>query len=583
MQVADILKQKLIEALNAVYDRNHDSLDRIAKDGGREAAQGMLGDVHSLVDIITGIVGSIPIIGGILEAPASLLGDVEGAGGKLGTGFGAGYLLGYAGYQLAEPVLRMAQHEIEHIFNSQIFDPQTAATLTAHGIISHAFGASQASGSGFDGDHFSWLAEGSLAYPSLAETLDMLNRKLITAEQAALAIERSGVPEPYRQAITDLRRQLLSPADLALALLRGVITEETATGYADQLGVTPDDLAVLVENTGEPPGLMQLLEAYRRGFIDKATLEHGIRQSRVRDEWIPTVEALRYEPMSVADAARAVVQNYLTEKEGGDIAQQNGLTPDAWPVLVEAYGRPLAHEQMMKLFYLGEASQAQVDQAFRESDLKDKYITLSRELGRKLLTPKEITDAIKYGAISLTEGAYKLMQLGYEQTDVSVLIKLGVAESKGAITHLTRQQIVSAYSDGLLSRAQAESDLAQLGYTTADDDLILKVADYSRKHAALRTAEASLKASVQDGRVTDPQAIDQLVQAGADHATAVQLVASWHHAHGKPVRQLSEAQVLKAARSDTITATDALSRLEALGFDAASAKVLLASEGVKVP
>src|SRR5260221_1165122 len=68
----------------------------------------------------------------------------------------------------------------------------------------------------------------------------------------------------------------LSPAELALAHVRGVIPEAHAIAEAAQSGIEADRYHTLYMITGEPPGPQQLMEALRRGFIDRATFEHGI-------------------------------------------------------------------------------------------------------------------------------------------------------------------------------------------------------------------------------------------------------------------------------------------------------------------
>src|SRR5258707_1600793 len=201
-----------------------------------------------------------------------------------------------------------------------------------------------------------------LAYPSIADALDLLRRGKISHTQFNLCLERNAVPPQFIGPLGDTREVPL-PADLAaLAVLRSVITKAEGEKIAALTGVSKADFAIMIEDTGEPPGLEQLEEAYRRNIIDKARLHRGILQSRIRNEWIDVIDALRFAPMSVADAVNAVVQNHLPASAAAAIAEANGLQPGAVDTLIQSAGSPLSPTELEDPYKPGEIEKATKEQ-----------------------------------------------------------------------------------------------------------------------------------------------------------------------------------------------------------------------------
>jgi hypothetical protein len=577
-QLADILKEAIIAALE---DRK-DELTAIAEAGGSKAGNNIFSDVGSLTSILGDIVGAVPILGSLIDLPLEPIKAVEDAAGKSGVAFGLGWILGNVGMTAAEPVFEPLNHAVADLIQSGIFDPGTAASLVSKGIMPLPDATSEASGGNLDAHHFNMLVDAAGNRPPFDVAAEMLRRQLITQQDFATAMARNDIPDYWFNAYQGLSRILLSPADIALAQLRGELDPGEASSYAATLGLLQPDYDLIVANTGEPPGTEMMMEALRRQFIDQATFTRAILQSRVRDEWIPTLLQLQYTPMSTADAVRAVVENYITQDEGGTIAAQNGLEPEHWPIMVESWGRPLAHEQMMTLYFRGEATLDDVHQAFRESDLKDKYIDQAVALGRRLVPERMVVQMLQHAVIDADTAFVMLHQQGYSDDDVAAIINLGQAEHVSTHKALTKADIVASYTDSLMSRSDALQRLEALGYSQADATDELDLADYKSKVAAIRIIKTGVEARLKAHDLDAADAIIQLTNAGLDHTQAVSLVDQWTLSRATPTRGLTEAQIVKLAEDQLLQPDDALNRLMALGYTRGDSTLLLADKGVNV-
>ena len=356
--------------------------------------------------------------------------------------------------------------------------PETMATLGAKKVwpISEVYDLSN--GAGYSNDIVKALIDAASAWPDITTSLDLLRRHVISEAEAVTYLEHNGVPSPVVAQLLSLQNQILSPADLADMVVRGIKTEGEASTVAAESGIRPNDFSDMVLLTGEPPGLEQMLEGYRRHFIDRAELEKGIRQSRYRNEWIPLLEALRYVPMSVADAVNAAVQNHISPDAAAQIADFNGLRPGDVNVLLETAGEPLSRTEMSELVNRGEATEAEFTQAMRESRVKDKYIPLAFELRRKIPPPREVHAALTHGAITQAEAIRKIMDYGYSAQDAEIVVKEGAAvrltQHKANIT----SAIIAAYEDFILPRAEALKMIEQMGYDKAEAEFIIQGADF---------------------------------------------------------------------------------------------------------
>lgn len=232
-------------------------------------------------------------------------------------------------------------------------DSGTAGQMAAVGAVSEGDARYAMAGNGHGGRWQDGFIELGRSYPGLPDLVDMLRRNIISPGDFDYLAKKNGVPPNVITVWKLSVSQPLSYQDVAVAYLRGDASLEAYHEAAKFAGVSVGDANVYLHSIGEPPGTMELLEAYRRGFIDKGTLDRGILQSRTRNEWIPVIEQLRYSPMSTADAVNAAVQNHISQGEAASIAQQNGLEPGHFDTLYQTAGAPLSRTELTELYNRG--------------------------------------------------------------------------------------------------------------------------------------------------------------------------------------------------------------------------------------
>ena len=460
-----------------------------------------------------------------------------------------------------------------------LLEPGQLAQLVQGGLLDFQTALAEAERGGINGYRFGLLRELAVQYPDAATLLELLRRGFTDPDGVVTTLRRLGYSDAAARELLQLRRVVLAPPDLALMRLRGIIDDQTGRTIAAQSGVDAEDFDRLVLATGEPPGLEQLLEAYRRGFIPKDRLDRGIRQSRVRDEWIDVVERLRFEPMATADAVEAVVRNIITDQQGRAIAEQNGLELSQWPALVAAHGRPPGLGQMQALLNRGLVSQAQVDQAVRESDIKDKYVDLVRGLRVRIPAERLVVTMLQHGAITDARAHELLLKDGYEADVAGSILRTGAAQRTAGHKHEAVGQVTELYEDHAIDQARAASMVEALGYPKADVPLLLRLAELKRERKEREQAAGAVRSAYLKRHLDANEAAAELAAIGLPSAQVEYLLRLWAIELRGTRKQLSEAQIVHAHRFGAIDRADTEVRLRNLGYTDADAALLVATAG----
>jgi hypothetical protein len=454
----------------------------------------------------------------------------------------------------------------------------TAVQAHRAGLIPHDWMVNELAKSGLDGSRASIMDQLGMNWPGLSELLELWRRGALSEHDVKLALERQGFPGEYVERLPLLHHVEIAPADAALMALRGIINEDEGRNIAGRSGIVAGDFDKLVLATGEPPGLMQLLEAYRRGFINDERLQRGIRQSRVRNEWIDVVEKLRYVPASTSDALRGVIQGHLSNADGKQIAEWNGQRPQDWDWLVQTEGNPPGLMQMAQLWNRGIIGQDEFDQAARESHLKNKYIPAMRNLRHKLPAERLIVTLVQHGAMGEDLALELLAKLGYQANVAKAIVEGGLHQQANRDKQLARTDILELYHDHAISVAKAKEMLGRLGYHTANADLVIALVDLKREHGLQSKAAEIVRSAYVARHIDENGASADLDKLGIPASQRDYMLALWRIERFSHKRSLTEAQVIKANVLGLLDDHDAEQRLVDMGYLLDDARILLNSE-----
>lgn len=410
----------------------------------------------------------------------------------------------------------------------------------------------------------------------LAEALLKVLAFLGLALGGGQAAAASDISELQQLSFAENPVQPVAPPELALGRLRGIDAPFDYEAEGKRSGTDADRLQFMEDITGEPPGLEQLLEAYRRGYIDRPTLERGIRQSRVRNEWIPTVEQLRFMPPGAGEVLGGWVQSHLSDDEAHRKLADAGVDPAEHQWLYDTTGRPPAPEMMLNLLNRRFLSEDEVRLAIRESDVKNKYIDAILE-SRKYIPPvRTIGVLIANGALTDEQGLALYAENGVRPEDAAAYVTSAHHAKTASHKHLAISEIGTLYEERYIPRDDAIGAMVDMGYTAADAGLVLEVADLRRWRKFLDQAVSKVHSLYVAHKMADTEAQLLLDQLGIPPDQKADLLALWDLQKQANIRTLTEAQVIKAMNYGVITAEQAKAELVGMGYQPADADVLIA-------
>jgi hypothetical protein len=376
----------------------------------------------------------------------------------------------------------------------------------------------------------------------------------------------------------------LSPSEAALGVLRGNIDEGTGKSIAGKSGVDGDDFDRMVANTGEPISIEQALFLFRRGKIEQARLVQAIRESRVRNEWVPEIEMLNDIPLSVADAVQAVVEEQITYPAGVQIASWGGVSEPDFRILVNTRGRPPGIEQVVELVRRGIVpakgtgpDATTLEQAVHESDVKTKWEPAIQALLDYIPPPRTVTALLRAGSITQAQ-ALDLFHKAGLSTELAAAYVADASHAKVATEkQLTKDQVTQLYTERLITKDQATSMLAALHYTAPESALILQLGDLQR-HQRVYNAGITRIGTLYIGRKLEAAAASAALDSlGVPAAQRDEYLTVWALERAANLKILSEATIATAWKYGAITDQDALSMVEAHGYTPFDAWVFLAA------
>jgi hypothetical protein len=403
----------------------------------------------------------------------------------------------------------------------------------------------------------------------------------------------------------------LSPPELADLVIRGVIGNESeAAARAVKFGIDPGKFHEMTLLAGEPPGLVQVLEWWRRGYlqwdngIGSASVAEAIRTSRIYSYWTETIQQAQFVPPSPIDAVNAMVRNQLSRSEALALAYFGGLgvgplsppiganmndTANAFDILVNTRGNPPAPGELLELANRGEIPWGNLDPATKvadpteisfaqgiyEGDSKDKWLPYLAKLGIYIPPPRSIPALLKSGAITVAQATTFLEHQGLSPDLAAAYVTEATHAKTTKAKQLSESHVVQLYTDKLIDEPTAVADLELLGYNAAEAAQILTTATAEQTLQDYRKAISRISGYYIAHRLSDAQASTALASLGVPADQIASYLSQWQVDRTANVRILSNSQIESAWEYGILTQDEALMELQLLGYTPYDAWVLL--------
>lgn len=374
---------------------------------------------------------------------------------------------------------------------------------------------------------------------------------------------------------------ILTPEQLALAVLKGNMDQGPAAAEALSSGVTADRFQVMLDNTGEPLSPGELLTLWRRGKVSDARLEEALRQSRVRNEWLPELQELGVQWPSWSEFLDAYLEGQVSEAEARALYAKAGGDPELFELLFHTRGQAPTPTQALELLnrgIIGERGSGPdavtYEQAFLEGPWRNKWLEVFLALREYVVPPRSVRPMVAAGAWTPQRGIEELAKSGVPEDTARAILEEALTGKLATERDLVKTDILAAYRDGLMEAGQATSSLEGLGYDADEAQLILAIEDH-RWEESFRTALVSrFRALYTSGKITEDEAQAGLAKLGLAGKAAAKYLALWDAARETPYAALTESQVRAAAKAGVVDAAYYRTWLTDHGYTSDEADIL---------
>jgi hypothetical protein len=417
----------------------------------------------------------------------------------------------------------------------------------------------------------------------------------------------------YNDAIRTLyslyRPSELSAAEAAAAVVGGQITPEKGFAYAARAGVPDADFRVMLDTAGTTLAPGQLLDLLNRRDIDVSDVERFLRESSLKDKFIPLLLKLRFNLLGASDYIRFAVRDVfepakraeltldadypviLTDKLGR-IGYSETDARDSWAAHWELPSPTQVYEMLHRGHlpkdisvedYLKSADYAPV---WRQSLVDISYTPITRTDAKRMYKLRGDFDAL----------VRNFRNNGYNEQDANDLaeftredVSLETRQERELLVGPVKTAALAMYKARRISEDQLRQVLANLRYPKETVDRFVADVEFVREADQREDIAAALKAAYVKALRTRDDTVTLLREAGWDGDALDQLLQQWDllravtelQPHQEVTRDLTKGEIVVAYAERVIAPEAAMAQLLALGYDQSETDILLTVADMK--
>lgn len=447
---------------------------------------------------------------------------------------GAAFALGTALGPAMAPPLEELRQQVWALYPNRIPNVGAIADGAVRGEINRAKALEWAQAQGYGQEVFDALRSIADNGPGIGRAYELWRRGLLDDTGFRRAVKREGIEDEWITPLLGLKRELLTPSQLANAVVQGFRELDSAAADAELQGVNRADFQTMVDTTGNPPGPQTLLEWRRRGIIDDAALDQGIREGFTKTKYIDEYhEALR-RILSPAEYAGLAIRGWITEAEMIDGGALSGISADDMRLMYLNRGRPATTRQIHigwarggRAPSLGTTEEEVFRKAVAQSNVRTEYADLLWAQRYTYPSVFVIRALAQDGTFSPELVSSLLVESGWKPEWAELVSSKWAATTGGTSekwADRARSKLFTVahdeYLDESLDEAGARATLAAIGVPDTEQDTIVGVWNRERAINRLELTPAQVKKAYTKGRYTKALAVAELVERGMVEADA---------------------------------------------------------------
>ena len=381
-------------------------------------------------------------------------------------------------------------------------------------------------------------------------------------------LSRAGYKGESLNALKELRHRLPTPSDLVRFGVREVFTPEIAERFG-QFQDFPPRFGDEMEKQGytdewsqaywaahwELPSVSAGYEMLHRGVIDLDTLMVLLRAQDVMPFWRQPLVDIAYNLPTRVDTRRLLKAGIWTEAQVYQNYLALGNLPEVARALTDFAIKWATPEDAMEIDDITDVATSEIRLAYR----------------------RHVVDRARALDMLVTSGVTAELAEFYLSVDDTRLARDPAADADVDVRELTLSVILDAYSEGLWDRDRTQRELESAGFLPTSADLLLTLEDYKIGRALTAAQVGLIRQQYISYDLDDAGAGQALQLLEISPGRQALTLAEWSVDRQAGTRKLSVAEIRTAWRAGRFSDDDALAYLLRLGYNADDAELIFAS------
>lgn len=382
---------------------------------------------------------------------------------------------------------------------------------------------------------------------------------------------------------------VLTPADLADAVIRNYITQADGAAEAAKSGLDSTRFGHLVDAAGNPPGPEWLARIQLRGDLlgsgtgpDSTSYEQGIAEGDTKNKWADIILKGSMEWPSPSEVIDAIVRSQSTSVPLDQLYEMTGADPRWLQLRIDTRGNPPSLTELIELKrrglipFKGTGSDALTfEQGIHEGDTKNKWEPFFEALTDYIPPPRTVATLLKTGSVTTDAAQGYYQDAGMSPDLAAAYVKSAKGEKMAGSKSLAEGTVLTLYETQAIDGPTAAGYLGKLGYDTADVAFMLELADLQRELKAINAAVSKVGSLYIGHKITHAAAVEALTGLDVIGPHQQHLLTTWDLERTANVKALTAAQIVDAWEYQVYDQPTATAELVAIGYTPFDAWTLL--------
>ena len=345
--------------------------------------------------------------------------------------------------------------------------------------------------------------------------------------------------------------------------------------------IHPDYAESYLDAVLTKPSSQDIIAYELRQDASLSNLDGELRRIGIHENYFPLYKELAYQIPPVADIITMAVREAFSPIVATRFGQyqdfppelelwagKKGLSPEWAKRYWAAHWSLPSPQQGFEMLHRGAIGTDELNMLLRALDVMPFWRERLTKIAYRRVTRVDIRRMYKDGIISVKDVYESNRELGYTDRDAQRMTDFTVQWALPKHASITRADILTAYKNRMISRAEASGLLEDMGEAYFHREFMLKAVDYKKGLELTGLQIAGINNLYKNRAYDQNKARDELLKLDLPSDEVDSLMEEWYYEiKAEPIRLWTTSQVLSFIKDNIITVERGRDELVNIGYD----------------